>query len=77
VHYELAKRLRMANTCRRSLYGDLRKAEELVELADRKNLRIMVDHISPAGPKIKQLIDEGLGPLYYYDSMRQLGALPA
>src|SRR2546426_1813026 len=50
------------------------QAEELVDLAERKNLQIMVDHtflFTGAVRKIKQLIDEGaLGPLYYYDSMR-------
>lgn len=50
------------------------QAEELIELADRKNLKIMVDHtflFSGAVRKIKQVIDEGvLGDLYYFDSMR-------
>src|ERR1041384_5160709 len=49
-------------------------AEELVELADRKNLKIMVDHtflFTGAVRKIRQLIDEDvLGKLYYYDSTR-------
>ena len=50
------------------------QAEELIELADRKNLQIMVDHtflFNGAVRKIKELVDEGvLGPLYYYDSTR-------
>src|SRR5206468_10286495 len=50
------------------------QAEELIELAERKKLRIMVDHtflFTGAVRKIKQLIDDGtLGPLYYYDSTR-------
>jgi predicted dehydrogenase len=50
------------------------QAEELIELADRKNLRIMVDHtflFSGAVTKIRQLVDEGvLGDLYYFDSTR-------
>jgi predicted dehydrogenase len=50
------------------------QAEELIELADRKNLRIMVDHtflFSGAVRKIRDLVDNGtLGPLYYYDSTR-------
>src|SRR5208283_1814702 len=49
-------------------------AEELIELADRKNLRIMVDHtflFTGAVKKIHKLVDEGaLGDLYYYDSLR-------
>ena len=51
-----------------------RQAEELVELAERKNLKIMVDHtflFTGAVRKIPELIDEGvLGDLYYYDSTR-------
>ena len=50
------------------------QAEELIELADRKNLQIMVDHtflFTGAVRKIKQLVDSNvLGPLYYYDSTR-------
>ena len=50
------------------------QAEELIELAARKNLQIMVDHtflFSGAVRKIRQLVDEGaLGPLYYFDSTR-------
>ena len=50
------------------------QAEELIELAERKNLHIMVDHtflFTGAVRKIKQLVDEGaLGSLYYYDSTR-------
>jgi len=50
------------------------QAEQLVELAQRKNLQIMVDHtflFTGAVRKIRQLIAEGaLGNLYYYDSTR-------
>jgi len=50
------------------------QAEELIELAARKNLQIMVDHtflFTGAVRKIRQLVDEGaLGKLYYYDSTR-------
>lgn len=50
------------------------QARELIELADRKNLQIMVDHtflFTGAVKKIKQLVDEGaVGDLYYYDSTR-------
>ena len=50
------------------------QAEELIELAERKNLQIMVDHtflFTGAVRKIRQLVDEGvLGKLYYYDSTR-------
>ncbi len=50
------------------------QAEELIEPAERKNLKIMVDHtflFTGAVRKIKQLIDAGeLGDIYYYDTMR-------
>ena len=50
------------------------QAEELVDLAAKRNLKIMVDHtflFTGAVRKIRQLIDEGtLGSLYYYDSTR-------
>src|ERR1700740_29374 len=50
------------------------QAEELINLAERKNLRIMVDHtflFTGAVRKIRQLVDDGtLGELYYYDSTR-------
>jgi predicted dehydrogenase len=50
------------------------QAEELIELAERKHLQIMVDHtfiFTGAVRKIRQLIEEGvLGDLYYYDSTR-------
>ncbi len=50
------------------------QAEELIELAERKNLTIMVDHtflFTGAVRKIRELIEEGaLGDLYYYDSTR-------
>ena len=50
------------------------QAEELIELAARRNLRIMVDHtflFTAAVHKIRQLLDNGtLGPLFYYDSTR-------
>ena len=50
------------------------QAAELIELADRKNLRVMVDHtflFTGAVKKIKELVEEGaLGGLYYYDSTR-------
>ena len=50
------------------------QAEQLIELAARKNLKIMVDHtflFTGAVKKIRELIDSGvLGDLYYYDSLR-------
>lgn len=50
------------------------QAEELIELAEKKNVKIMVDHtflFTGAVMKIRQLLDENaLGKLYYYDSTR-------
>jgi predicted dehydrogenase len=50
------------------------QAMQLIELAARKNLQIMVDHtflFSGAVRKIRELIDNGvLGKLYYFDSTR-------
>jgi predicted dehydrogenase len=50
------------------------QALELIELAARKNLKIMVDHtflFTGAVRKIRELNDSGaLGDLYYYDSLR-------
>ena len=50
------------------------QAEQLIDLAQSKNLQIMVDHtflFTGAVRKIRQLIDQGvLGQLYYYDSTR-------
>src|SRR5204862_5479492 len=50
------------------------QAEDLIELADRKNLKLMVDHTFLfSGPvtKIRELVDSGaLGSLYYFDSTR-------
>jgi len=76
-HYELAKAalnngkhvfVEKPFTC------NSRQAEELIELADRKGLKIMVDHtflFTGAVRKIRQLVDDGsLGDLYYYDSLR-------
>jgi predicted dehydrogenase len=77
THYELAKAalengkhvfVEKPFTCTTS------QAEELIELAERKRLKIMVDHtflFTGAVRRIRQLIDDGtLGELYYYDSTR-------
>jgi predicted dehydrogenase len=54
--------------------SNVAQAEELIELARKKNLTVMVDHtflFTGAVKKIAQLIDEGtLGKLYYYDATR-------
>lgn len=51
-----------------------RQAEQLVELAERRGLTLMVDHtflFCGAVKKIREVVDAGvLGPLYYFDSTR-------
>jgi predicted dehydrogenase len=77
THYELAKAalengkhvfVEKPFTCTAA------QAEELIELAERKNLKIMVDHtflFTGAVKRIRGLIDDGtLGDLFYYDSTR-------
>lgn len=50
------------------------QAEELIEISEKKNLKIMVDHtflFTGAVREIKNIIDsKALGELYYYDSIR-------
>lgn len=50
------------------------QAERLIELAEQRNLRIMVDHTfiyTGAVGTIKKFIDSGqLGEMYYFDSVR-------
>ena len=77
THYELAKAALLNGKhvfVEKPFTSCARKAEELIEIAERKNLKIMVDHtflFTGAVRKISQLIDDGvLGDLYYYDSMR-------
>ena len=77
THFELAK-LALENGkhvfVEKPFTCSVTQAEELIELADRKNLQIMVDHtflFTGAMKKIRQLMDQGeLGDLYYYDSLR-------
>jgi len=76
-HYELAKKALENGKhvfVEKPFTATSAQAEDLIELAERQNLQIMVDHtflFTGAVKKIKHLIDEGaLGPLYYYDSTR-------
>lgn len=52
----------------------VREAEELIKLASKRHLKIMVDHtflFTGAVRKIKELVDRNeLGDLFYYDSTR-------
>jgi predicted dehydrogenase len=77
THYELAKAALENGKhvfVEKPFTSSVAQAEELINLAQRKNLRIMVDHtflFTGAVRKIRQLLTEGtLGKLYYYDSTR-------
>lgn len=77
THFELAKAALENGKhvfVEKPFTSNTRQAETLIELADRKNLKIMVDHtflFTGAVRKIRQLVDDGiLGDLYYYDSTR-------
>jgi predicted dehydrogenase len=76
-HYPLAKKALENGKhifVEKPFTGCSAEAEELIELAERKHLTIMVDHtflFCGAVRKIRELIDNGtLGTLYYYDSTR-------
>lgn len=77
THYELAKAALQNGKhvfVEKPFTSTVAQAEELIELADKQNLKIMVDHtflFTGVVRKIRQLIDDGtLGKLYYYDSTR-------
>ena len=77
AHYELAKAALENGKhvfVEKPFTSSTAQAEELIEIAARKKLTIMVDHtflFTGAVNKIKELIDSGvLGDLYYYDSLR-------
>jgi predicted dehydrogenase len=76
-HYELAKKALENGKhvfIEKPFTSSAAQAEELVELAARKGLTIMVDHtflFTGAVRKIRELTESGaLGDLYYYDSLR-------
>src|SRR5215470_10251313 len=77
THFELAK-IALENGkhvfIEKPFTSSVAQAEQLINLAEQKNLKIMVDHtflFTGAVKKIKQLVQEGnLGKLYYYDSTR-------
>jgi predicted dehydrogenase len=83
THYELAKAALLNGKhvfVEKPFTMTSAQGEELIEIAEKRSLKIMVDHtflFTGAVRKISQLIDEGsLGKLYYYDSTRvNLGLL--
>jgi predicted dehydrogenase len=82
-HYELAKAALENGKhifVEKPFTSSSAQAEELIELAERKNLKIMVDHtflFTGAVRRIEQFVNDGtLGNMYYYDSTRvNLGLL--
>jgi predicted dehydrogenase len=77
THYELAKAALENGKhvfVEKPFTSCTQQADELIELAAKKNLRIMVDHtflFTGAVKKMAELINDGsLGKVYYYDSTR-------
>ncbi len=77
THYEIAKKALEAGKhvfIEKPMSSTSNQAIELVNLAEKKNLHIFVDHtfiFTGAVQKIKEVIDKGdLGDLYYFDSVR-------
>jgi predicted dehydrogenase len=77
THYELAK-LSLEHGkhvfVEKPFTSSVTQGEELINLADKKNLKIMVDHtflFTGAVRKMREIIDSGeLGSLFFYDSVR-------
>src|SRR6202158_1187379 len=77
THYELTKAALEKGKhvfVEKPFTSNTAQAEELINLAEQKNLRIMIDHtflFTGAVRRIQKLLKEGaLGKLYYYDSTR-------
>ncbi len=77
THYPLAKRALENGKhvfIEKPFTANTAQAEELIDLAEKRNLTIMVDHtfiFTGAVRKMKQLlVEKALGDLYYYDSVR-------
>ena len=77
THYQIAKQALLAGKhvlVEKPLTATAREAEELIELADRSGLTLMVDHTfvyTGAVRKMKEILASGeLGDLLYFDSIR-------
>ncbi len=77
THYKLAKCALNSGKhvfVEKPFVSNIREANELITIASKKGLVIMVDHtflFTGSVRKIKQLLDKNiLGQLYYYDSQR-------
>lgn len=77
THHEIAKRALTAGKhvfIEKPMTSSVAEAEELISLAEQKNLKLFVDHTfiyTGAVRKMKEIITSGrLGELYYFDSVR-------
>lgn len=77
THFELAKKALENGKhvfVEKPFTASSAEAEQLIDLAARKDLKIMVDHtflFTGSVKKMKQLIDDGvIGKIFYYDSTR-------
>lgn len=77
AHYQLAKEALLNGKhifVEKPFTTNSQQAKELIELADERNLLIMVDHtflFTGAVAKIKELLDDqAIGDILYYDSSR-------
>jgi predicted dehydrogenase len=77
THFEIAKNSLLAGKhcwIEKPMTASVSEAEELIELAEQKNLKIFVDHTfiyTGAVRKMKEIITSGrLGEIYYFDSVR-------
>lgn len=77
THYKIAKEFLLNGKnvlVEKPFVQNSAEAEELIGIAEKNNLVLMVDHIfiyTDAVRKIKELVDKGeLGKLYYFDSER-------
>ena len=77
THYDLALRALQAGKhvlVEKPLSSDTDQAQHLIDVAQKRNLVLMVDHTfvyTGAVRKIRELVESGgLGEIYYYDSVR-------
>lgn len=77
THYAIAKKALLKGKhilVEKPFTSTVDEAKELLELAESKNLKVMVDHTflyTPAVQKIKNLVDSGdIGDILYFDSTR-------
>ncbi len=77
THHEIAKAALLAGKhcfIEKPMTASVAEAEELIEIAERKGLKLFVDHTfiyTGAVRKMKEIITSGrLGEIYYFDSVR-------